>query len=49
VLLDQLNMARKATAYGDEPFPDSLDAEDVATEIEGFIRAVATLLGGGSP
>jgi hypothetical protein len=43
-LLRDLNEARKATAYGDVAAPD-LDAEDVASEIEAYVDAVAKLLG----
>ncbi|MGD0228928.1 MAG: hypothetical protein ABSC19_01050 [Syntrophorhabdales bacterium] len=42
-LLRDLNDARKATAYGDIQAPD-LDAEDIATEIEEYVNAVAALL-----
>lgn len=44
-LLRDLNDARKAAAYGDIPAP-SLDAEDVASEIEQYVAAVARLLEG---
>ena len=44
-LLRDLNDARKAAAYGDVPAP-SLDAEDVASEIELYVDAVAQLLEG---
>src|SRR2546427_8014212 len=43
-LLRDLNDARKAAAYGDVPAP-SLDAEDVASEIELYVDAVAQLHG----
>ena len=41
-MLSNLNMARKAAAYGDVDFPE-LDAEDLATRIEEYVEAVATL------
>jgi hypothetical protein len=44
-LLHDLNDARKSAAYGDVPAPD-LNAEDVASEIERYVDAVATLVGG---
>jgi hypothetical protein len=44
-LLHDLNDARKSAAYGDVPAPD-LNAEDVASEIEQYVDAVATLVGG---
>ena len=43
-LLVQLNDARKSVAYGDIVMPN-LDAEDVAIEIEEYVRAVEALLG----
>ena len=42
-LLRDLNDARKAAAYGDIPAPD-LNAEDVASEIEEYVDAVADLI-----
>ena len=42
-LLHDLNDARKSAAYGDIPTP-SLDAEDVAAEIQRYVAAVAGLL-----
>lgn len=42
-LLSDLNVARKAAAYGDVDFPE-LDAEDLAARIEEYVEAVATLL-----
>jgi len=42
-LLRDLNDARKAAAYGDIPTPD-LNAEDVASEIEAYVDAVADLI-----
>lgn len=42
-LLRDLNEARKSEAYGDVAAPD-LDAEDVASEVEGYITAIADLL-----
>ena len=42
-LMRDLNDARKAEAYGDV-VPPSLDPEDVATEIEQYVRAVGNLL-----
>jgi hypothetical protein len=46
-LLCDLNVARKAAAYGDVPAPD-LDAQDAATEIERYVEAVGALLQGES-
>ena len=45
-LLRDLNEARKAAAYGDVDAPE-LDAEDIATEIENYVEAVAQLLAKG--
>jgi hypothetical protein len=45
-LLVELNGARKAVAYGDVE-PPELDPADVASEIEEFVQAVATLLAEG--
>jgi hypothetical protein len=42
-LLRDLNNARKAAAYGDVPTPD-LDAEEVASEIEAYVDALADLI-----
>lgn len=42
-LLLDLNDARKSSAYGDVPAPD-LNAEDVASEIERYVEAVAELV-----
>ena len=42
-LLRDLNDARKSAAYGDIPAPD-LNAEDVASEIERYVDAVADLV-----
>lgn len=44
-LLRDLNEARKAAAYGDVPAPP-LDAEDVASDIEQYVDAVARLIEG---
>ena len=44
-LLRDLNDARKSVAYGDTPAPD-LNAEDVASEIERYVDAVADLVEG---
>lgn len=41
--LREINVARKAEAYGDVPDP-GLDAEDVASEIERYVEAVAEFL-----
>ncbi len=41
--LSELNSARKAMAYGDTVFPQ-LDAQDVASEVEQYVDAVAALL-----
>lgn len=43
MLLQTLNAARKATSYGDVVLP-SLDAEDLAGEIEEYIRHVTKLI-----
>ena len=43
-LLRDLNDARKSAAYGDIPAPD-LNAEDIASEIERYVDAVATFVG----
>jgi hypothetical protein len=45
-LLRDVNDARKATAYGDVLIPTGLDAEDVASDIEAYLDAVAKVLGG---
>jgi hypothetical protein len=42
-LLRDLNDARKSAAYGDIPAPD-LNPEDVASEIERYVDAVADLV-----
>lgn len=42
-LLRDLNDARKATAYGDMDRPD-LNAEDIASQIEGYVDAVAAVI-----
>ena len=42
-LLNDLNDARKSAAYGDVPAPE-LNAEDVASEIERYVDAVAELM-----
>lgn len=42
-LLRDLNDARKAAAYGDMDRPD-LDAEDIASQIEAYVDAVAALI-----
>ncbi len=44
-LLDHLNDARKAAAYGDVEAPD-LDAEHIAAQIEEYVHAVAKLVEG---
>lgn len=46
-LLREINIARKAEAYGDVPDP-GLDAEEVASEIERYVDAVGELLEGES-
>lgn len=43
-LLSELNEVRKSEAYGDIENPPELDAEDVASEIEKYVEAVATLI-----
>ncbi len=45
-LLRALNELRKSQAYGEAPAPSSLDAEDIAASTEGYIDAVAGLIGG---
>ncbi len=42
-LLSDLNVARKAAAYGDTEWPD-LGAEGIASDIEEYVDAVTTLL-----
>ena len=42
-LLSDLNDARKAAAYGDMDRPD-LDAEDIASQIEAYVDAVAAIV-----
>jgi hypothetical protein len=42
-LVNDLNEARKAAAYGDVPAP-ALDAESVAAEIEEYVEAVEAFL-----
>ena len=42
-LLRDLNEARKATAYGDTDRPE-LDAEDIASQIEAYVNAVAVFI-----
>lgn len=42
-LLRDLNNARKAAAYGDMDRPD-LNAEDIASQIEGYVDAVAAVI-----
>ena len=46
-LLQDLNELRKSEAYGEIHPPISLDAEDVATEVELFVEAVGVLLAQG--
>lgn len=43
-LLPILNDARKAEGYGDVEFPDDLDADEVASQIEAFVEAVAGVI-----
>ena len=45
-LLRDLNEARKAAAYGDNPLPE-LDAEDIASEIQEYVDAVEAVLTSG--
>lgn len=45
LLLRDLNETRKSEAYGEGAAPD-LDAEEVASEIETFVEAVAQLVEG---
>lgn len=47
-LLSDLNDARKAAAYGDMERPD-LDAEDIASQIEVYVNAVAALIAREAP
>ena len=42
-LLSDLNDAHKAAAYGDMDRPD-LDAEDIASQIEAYVDAVAAIV-----
>jgi hypothetical protein len=45
-LLQSLNVARKAMAYGDEEFDESqYDAEDVARRIEDYFEKVSAFVG----
>lgn len=46
-LLRDLNNARKAAAYGDTEVPD-LEAASIASQIEGYVDAVAALLSEGN-
>ncbi|MBF8276674.1 MAG: hypothetical protein HW390_1747 [Candidatus Brocadiaceae bacterium] len=48
-LLIVLNSARKARAYGDVEFPEKLNAEDIATQIEDYVIAVTELIERVSP
>ena len=43
-LLVDLNTMRKHEAYGDIDPPDSLDPEDVASEIEAYVEQVGKLV-----
>lgn len=43
-LLQKLNEARKSAAYGDVAFPEDLEAETVASEVEQYVEAVGKLL-----
>ena len=45
-LLRDLNDARKAAAYGDMDRPD-LDAEDLSSQIEKYVEAVAVIIAPG--
>ncbi len=45
-LLIDLNSARKAKAYGDVEFPEELNAEHIAIQIEEYVNAVAELIEG---
>lgn len=45
-LLESLNQARKAMAYGDVPRPD-LDPEDIAAQIEAYVDEVGTMIRSG--
>jgi hypothetical protein len=44
-LMQDLNEVRKSEAYGDVSAPQSLDPEDVASEVERYVDAVGELLG----
>lgn len=46
-LLERLNQARKAVAYGDVDLPD-MDAEDASRAVEEYVIAVRDLLSGGA-
>jgi hypothetical protein len=46
-LLERLNAARKAVAYGDVDLPD-LDAEDVAADVEAYVISVREVVAGGA-
>lgn len=46
-LLRDLNEARKSVAYGDTELPD-MDAAEVASRIESYVRRVANLVAGGA-
>lgn len=48
-LLEDLNVARKAEAYGDEERPEDLDAEQVHADVEALVEAVEKLLVGAPP
>jgi hypothetical protein len=45
-LLRELNELRKSEAYGEVTLHPSLDAEDIAVEVERYIDAVTKLVGG---
>lgn len=47
-LMQSLNEIRKSEAYGDVANPPSLDAEDVAREVEEFVEAVDRLFQNGA-
>ena len=47
-LLTELNDGRKAVAYGDLDMPE-LNPEEVATQIDAYVQAVADLIGAEKP
>lgn len=43
-LMRDLNEVRKSEAYGDVATPPTLDAEDVAREVEEYVAAVESFI-----